>query len=247
MGRALARLGHREAQQREQPPPQTIERATRARILDLLREASEPLTVETLCGRTALHTNTVRGHLEVLVAGNSVTRERGPAKGRGRPPWLYSAVANEDPETVDQLKEAIRADLAEADDSTIAEEAAARWADLEMMSSDTQIRNNTDAVEAATVALGQAGFHASQSPGGDRIEITHCPYIEFVSEHPVICEIHTALLTEVLDRTGQEVSLSSMDIWTPGTCTAHLSRNDLSPGRTITVDEVTGRKSKRKK
>lgn len=246
MGRALARLGHRQAEQQNQPPPQTVERATRARILELLREASEPLTVEALCGRTALHTNTVRGHLEVLLAGNFVTRERGPAKGRGRPPWLYSAVRSQDPETLDELKDAIRADLAEADDATIAEEAAARWADIEMMSSDAQIRSNADSVAAATVALSQAGFHAAESPSGDRIEITHCPYVDFVSEHPVICEIHTALLTEVLDRAGQEVTLGRMDIWTPGTCTAHLNRNDLSPGRTITVDEVTGRKSKRK-
>ena len=181
------------------------------------------------------------------MAGNTVIRERGPAKGRGRPPWLYSAVPDQDPETVDELKESIRADLAEADDATIAEEAAARWADLEMMSSDTEIKNNSDAVTAATTALGQAGFRASQSPIGDRIEITHCPYVDFVSEHPVICEIHTALLSEVLDRTGQEVSVGRMDIWTPGTCTAHLNRDDLSPGRTIAVDEVSSRKPKRKK
>lgn len=238
MGRALARLGHRQAQDQAQTPPQTVERATRSRILELLEEASGPLTVEALCGHTALHTNTVRGHLEVLVAGQAVIRERGPAKGRGRPPWLYSAVPKMEAESVDDLKEAIRADLAEADDDTIAQEAAARWADLEMMSSDAQIKDNSDAVSAATTALGQAGFHASQSPSGDRIEITHCPYVDFISEHPVICEIHTALLTEVLDRAGQEVSVSRMDIWTPGTCTAHLNRDDLSPGRTITVDET---------
>jgi predicted ArsR family transcriptional regulator len=199
-----------------------------------------------MCSETGLHPNTVRGHLEVLVAAQFVTRTRGPAKGRGRPPWLYDASPVETPESYEELKATLRKQLAAADESTIAQEAAARWADLGAETGEEPITDNDEAVTLATEAVNQAGFRATQSFAGDRIEITDCPYSELISEHPVICKIHTALLSEVLDRTGQEVSVERMDVWVrPGMCVAHLNRTDISPARIITAEELSGKKPKR--
>jgi predicted ArsR family transcriptional regulator len=199
-----------------------------------------------MCTETGLHPNTVRGHLEVLVAAQSVTRERGPAKGRGRPPWLYDAAEVETPESYEELKAALSQQLAEADESTLAREAAVRWADLEAESNEAPISDNDDAVTLATESLNQAGFLATQSFAGDRIEVTSCPYSELVTEHPVICNIHTALLSEVLDRADQEVAVDRMDVWVrPGMCVAHLNRTDVTPARIITADELSGKNPKR--
>ena len=65
---------------------------SREALLDLLRATGGDLTIEQLSDATGLHPNTVRGHLEVLVAAGEVRRTTGRAQGRGRPPWLYSAV-----------------------------------------------------------------------------------------------------------------------------------------------------------
>jgi len=88
----------------------------------------------------------------------------------------------------------------------------------------------------AAQALGRLGFEVSVTPVGDRIDLAGCPYADLVAERPVICEIHASLLQQLLDDSGQQVALASLDVWSrPGVCTAHLRRADARPHRTITM------------
>jgi predicted ArsR family transcriptional regulator len=219
------------------PRPDDETRQSREHILQLVRASQEPLSVEELCAATGLHANTVRGHLEVLAAGGDVTRTRGPARGRGRPPWLYGA-PNREQAVVDELLATLDGQLREGDaeDEVFIVEAAERWA--EAMGPDfspQDVSSPDEAVHAAAEALTKVGFSAEVSPLGDTIALRTCPYATLVADHPVICNIHTALLSDLLHRTGQPVEVSQMSVWaTPTACLARLERPDLVPDRVIT-------------
>lgn len=208
---------------------------SRARIQQAVETAAEPMTVEMIAETTGLHANTVRGHLDVLLAGNVITREAADSSGRGRPRWLYRA-ATPQASPFQFLAQALTVQLARADSVEFAEGAAARWA--QALPELPVAFSPDEAVAEATDALNRLGFNAEASPVGDAISVTGCPYAELVEDNPVICDIHTALVVRLLDQTGQPVTLESMDIWARrGMCVARLNRPDVSPSRVITTNE----------
>jgi predicted ArsR family transcriptional regulator len=208
---------------------------SRARIQQVIETAVEPMTVEMIVEATGLHANTVRGHLDVLLAGNVITREAAESPGRGRPRWLYRAAS---PKTspFQFLAQALTVQLARADSVEFAEGAAERWAQA---LPDLPVAFSPDeAVAETTDALNRLGFNAIASPVGDAISVTGCPYADLVDDNPVICDIHTALVVRLLDQTEQPVTLESMDIWARrGMCVARLNRPDIAPSRVITANE----------
>src|SRR3546814_19477184 len=68
---------------------------SRLGLLEQLRGQPEPTTLAALVRLSGLHTNTVREHLDALVADGLVRRERALPSGRGRPAWLYETTAEE--------------------------------------------------------------------------------------------------------------------------------------------------------
>jgi predicted ArsR family transcriptional regulator len=205
----------------------------RRRVLDAIESASEPLTVDDVCAATGLHPNTVRAHLDVLLAGESIAREPAETGGRGRPRWLYrrtEPVAS----PFRYLVEALTTQLSASADPELADAAAERWAQA---IPELPVADSPDEAVSETVdALNRLGFRAVASPVGDAIALTGCPYAALVEQTPMICEIHTALMTRLLDQTKQPVGVEAMDVWArPGMCVARLNRADLQPTRTITV------------
>lgn len=230
---------------------------SREALLELLRVTGGSLTIEQLSEATGLHANTVRGHLEVLVAAGEVRRTPGRAQGRGRPPWLYSATGP-NAELVAELDELLSG-LRNTDESdAFIRDAAHRWADA--VDPVNQGRRATDApdvqagaadpaqtaaspqeaVDRAVTALTQVGFDAQLSPIGDTITLRACPYASLVRDHPVICRIHTALLQDLFERSGQPVAVAEMQVWpTPGACLVKLDRPDHQPVMIIGADELS--------
>lgn len=204
---------------------------SRARIASVIDNASEPLPVEAIAERTGLHVNTVRGHLDVLLAGETIEREAAGPNGRGRPRWLYRAAAPS-PSPYQALAEALSAQLTQVGDPALAGRAAERWAGV--LPDLPPVSSPDEAVAEATTALNQLGFTAVSSPLGDSIAVTACPYADLVAENPLICTIHAELVVQLLRQTGQPVTLEALDVWArPGMCQARLSRPDLGPAWTI--------------
>ena len=208
---------------------------SRARIQQVIETAIEPMTVQMIVEATGLHANTVRGHLDVLLAGDLISREPAESPGRGRPKWLYRAVTPK-ASPFQFLAQALTVQLARADSAEFADDAAERWSKA---LPDLPVAQSPDeAVSETTDALNRLGFHATASPVGDAISVTQCPYAALVDDNPVICDIHTALVVRLLDQTGQPVTLDSMDIWARrGMCVARLNRPDIAPSRVITTNE----------
>lgn len=208
---------------------------SRTRIQAVIETAAQPVTVEMIVEATGLHANTVRGHLDVLLAGEVISREPADSPGRGRPRWLYRA-ASPKASPFQFLAQALTVQLTRADSAEFAEEAAVRWAqalpDLPVAASPDE------AVAETTEALNRLGFDAIASPVGDAISVSGCPYADLVDDNPVICDIHTALIVRLLDQTGQPVTLESMDVWArKGMCVARLQRSDIEPSRVITITD----------
>lgn len=213
----------------------TATQESRGRIQAAVDAATDPMSVDEIVAATGLHANTVRGHLDVLLAGGTISREAADAQGRGRPRWLYRATRPK-ASPFQFLAEALTIQLGMTNDPELAMSAADRWAhalpDLPVAATPDE------AVEEATDALNRLGFNAVASPLGDAIAVTGCPYADLVDENPVICDIHAALVSRLLEQTGQPVTVASMVVWArPGMCVAKLRRPDLVPARTITTDE----------
>src|SRR5674476_279573 len=67
---------------------------SRSRVLEILQDTGAQLGVNEVAARLSLHPNTVRFHLDALVASGLVDSEAEESDLRGRPRMLYSANAN---------------------------------------------------------------------------------------------------------------------------------------------------------
>lgn len=226
VGRALARIG---AMRGSRPGPRVAGGDSRSAVLAYIEGAEESVRVEQISAAVGLHPNTVRGHLDALLAAGRITRLSDQRTTRGRPHWLYSATASV---SIRELARALDAELDRASAPDVARLAAASWAEV---GPDVMVAATPDeAVDRATQALADFGFVAERNPLGDQISLTMCPYADLVDEHPVICDIHARLLTEVLHRTGQPVALNHLDVFPrPDLCVAHLDRPDVDPARVV--------------
>lgn len=206
---------------------------SRAHILATVRSESREFSIEELAQVTGLHPNTVRAHLDVLVAGGHVERIQGAPHGRGRPPLAFRA-AQDERAPYDQLSRVLHDSLDVANAPELARRTAERWA--RSLAPQPLASTPDEAVIHAVESLQAVGFSAEASPLMDSITVGACPFAALVDEHPVICAIHTELLATVLSASGQEVGVEGMDVWVrPTLCRARLTRPDLTPARTITV------------
>lgn len=62
----------------------------------MLSAADGPVTVSVLAEQLGQHPNTVREHLDALVATGRANRSRSTPSGRGRPAWLYDAIRDDE-------------------------------------------------------------------------------------------------------------------------------------------------------
>ena len=230
VGRALARIGSLRG---PRPGPEISGGDSRMAILDFIESTDEAVRVEDIAEVVGLHHNTVRGHLDALLAAGRITRIPDQRATRGRPHWLYSATA---PASIRELSKALDEELELASAPEVARLAAATWAEVgpDVGPVDTM----DEAVEQTTSALADFGFDAVHNPLGDEITLRSCPYAELVDEHPVICDIHAELLGELLSRTGQPVTLRCLEVFPrPGMCIARLNRPDVLPLWTVELPD----------
>ncbi len=227
IGRTLARLGHITAK-----PVSTEPDTSRDNIFRIVQEADAPLSVEDISQLTNLHVNTIRTHLDVLRAAGRVERTRESINGRGRPKWLYAATTEEQ-DAYFRLADLLGETLDQTRREGLAEEAATRWRSSGAVINEPAASPD-EALAVAADALSRLGFDVEVSPVGDAVYLGNCPYASLVHEHPVICDIHARALEQVLDATGQDISLESMDVFPrPGVCVAHLRRRDTTPDWTV--------------
>ncbi len=139
---------------------------------------------------------TVRHHLRVLVSDGRLEMEsvRG-REGRGRPEKVYSIPRGALGDNLSALAEAL---LTEAGRSVRVEALAKRLAGEADFKSQPVSKRLSLVVEK----LNQMNYHAKWEAGaaGPRIIFGHCPYAAVLKNHPELCQMDVALLSNLLGR-----------------------------------------------
>ena len=174
--------------------------AAQSRVLSTLRDAGRALTLSELQEATGLHHNTLRGHLDALVAAGSASRIASRSGGRGRPAWAYLA---REPEYA-ALAMALASGL-DSGEGRALDPAAVRGGRAWGERLRDQLGAVEDGRERVLLALAHTGFAPELAPGpdGDRVTLNACPLLDAARSHPaVVCAVHLGLVEGVLGQEG---------------------------------------------
>jgi len=206
--------------------------SSRRRVLDLLVNATTPLSVAQLCESTGLHSNTVRAQLSLLIDMGRAERVPEQRSRPGRPRLLYRAVRQVAPS--DPYR-ALAAELAAGIASATEGQSAGMAAGQRLARNQLQKHGEPatpvtpdESIAMAVEGLEVLGFETATEPLGDRLYLSHCPFADMAREDPAICQLHDELLRGFLDELGSGVSLRRLDVFVkPDLCVAHLNRPDV--------------------
>jgi predicted ArsR family transcriptional regulator len=213
----------------------------RLRVLELLRSAPGALGVTDLATQLGLHTNTVRFHLNRLVAAGLVTREVEEHSGPGRPRLTFTAVARDAMEG-GRRSYKLLADMLAGFIADTSPDAAAQAVELGRTwgrylatkpAPATRVTEEESLRELLHV-LDDIGFSPLLAEDDDQqsqVLLRHCPFLEVASAHgEVVCSLHLGVMQGVLLERGALLEASDLRPFVePSLCVAHLSRRDLSP------------------
>src|SRR5690349_16266810 len=183
---------------------QWIERmlaSTRGQIIALLRRRDR--TVGELADELRLTDNAVRSHLAALDRDGLVAQRRSDRGGVGKPPVVYALTESADallPKAYAPVLGVLLSTLTErlGREETLAllrevgrRAAAGRPGDA----ADVRMR-----IEAAYGLLGEMGGVADLEETGDGVVIRgfSCPLAALVADHPEVCQLAEALLSEIV-------------------------------------------------
>jgi predicted ArsR family transcriptional regulator len=216
---------------------------SRARVLDLLREAPGPLTAQDVAGRAGLHANTARFHLEGLVDAGLATREPQPRETPGRPSMAYRATDGDGP--MGQRRYRLLAEMLTSmiagmvpQPQAAATEAGREWG--RYLTEQPPPYRGLAAGQAVTKlvsALEEIGFapEVVAESTGYRIRLRQCPFREVAEQHQdVVCAMHLGLLQGVLEKSRAPVNADSLEPFAePGGCVARLSTGSAQAGGSL--------------
>jgi predicted ArsR family transcriptional regulator len=205
---------------------------SRARVLDLLRVAGGPLSVQEVAARSGLHVNTARFHLDGLVDAGLAERAIEGRGQPGRPRAMYQADAAGDQvgrrsyQLLAQMLTSLVADVVPRTEHAAVEAGRAWGGYLAERPAPSQRVDAADGIRRLSAVLASAGF----APGvvadlaDPVIPLRHCPFREIAREHPeVVCSLHLGLMQGVLTEVRAPVVADRLDPFVePSLCLAHL-------------------------
>jgi predicted ArsR family transcriptional regulator len=209
---------------------------SRARVLDLLRAAGSPLSVQEVAGRTGLHPNTARFHLDGLVEAALATREPQPRATPGRPSMAYRATGGGEPAggrryrlLAEMLASLITGMM--PDPASAAVRAGREWgAYLTEQPPPYQRPSAGEAIERLTAIMEKLGFAPQVEADGARYRLClrQCPFREVAQDHQdVVCSLHLGLMQGALTQMRAPVTASRLEPFAePSLCVAHLTAGE---------------------
>ncbi|MET9272965.1 helix-turn-helix domain-containing protein [Kribbella sp. NPDC003557] len=200
-------------------------------MLDALRASDEPLGVTELAERLGVHANTVRFHLDALVAEGLVDRSRERPSGRGRPRTVYAPHPGMDRGGQRQYQLLAKILLGQLSTSpggsASAEDAGRNWG--RYLVDQVPPSHQPDATEARqrlNAMMTELDF-APETVGrkGDRIRLRHCPFLELAEEYSAtLCPLHLGLMQGALSHIRAPIAATRLEPFAePDACLVHLS------------------------
>lgn len=201
------------------PPPEgALSEPKRAQIFTYLVERRGPAGTDEVAAHFGLHPNGVRRHLERLLEGGFVTRERVKlAKGRPRDSWAVAADAHPG-----GMQPRAYTDLAKWLARAIPT-GAGRLRELERTGREigrelAPVATAGDTGESLRDALAALGFEPTleQGAGGFSCRLGNCPYKDAVRESPeVVCGLHRGITAGLLSELDPEAKLTGFEAHDP--------------------------------
>lgn len=208
----------------------------RLQVFEELRAAGAPLGVAEVAERIGVHPNTVRFHLDALVAEGTVERYVEEPAGPGRPRTVHAARRGMDrggSRGYRLLAQILLSHLASsgADANAAATEAGRAWGSF-LIDPMPPFRRPTSEESAVRLAalLDDLGFAPAPEGGGEgrapeRIRLRHCPFLELAEEYgQLVCAVHLGLMQGALAELGSPVAATRLEPFAePDSCLAHLA------------------------
>jgi predicted ArsR family transcriptional regulator len=177
-----------------------------------------------------VHPNTVRFHLETLVADGQVEQVRPTRKGPGRPALMFRAVRQMDrggTRHYRMLAEVLATGLAAEGNPAPKAQAAGREWGRRQESQSPVVADADEAIDRLLGMLDDLGF-APEPQGSDadrRIGLRHCPFLELAENQArVICPVHLGLMQGALESWGAPITVDRLEPFVqPDLCLAHLA------------------------
>ena len=214
---------------------------SRARVLELLRDAGGTVTTAEVAERCGLHPNTARFHLDALVHAGLAARGHGPERGSptaGRPAVGYWAAGTGEPEApAGERRYRLLAEMLAslvagvADDPALAAEQAGReWGSyLTEQPPPYRPPSPDSALTELTGLLASMGFdprvEPGRAPGATEVLLRACPFREVAKEYQkVICSLHLGVIRGALERMRAPQTADHLDVFPePGVCRTRLT------------------------
>jgi predicted ArsR family transcriptional regulator len=223
---------------------------SRSRVLGVLQDSGTQLNVSDVAARLGLHTNTVRLHLEALVAAGLADSQAEKRDLRGRPRTLYTAnpnSANAGRRSYRLLAQILASSMAAQTSKPreAAVKAGHEWG--RYLGEGPPPFKRVDADEATgrlVGALDDIGFSPEAVTRGRqrRVLLHRCPFREVAKDYPeVACSIHLGLMNGLLAELDAPLEVDRLDTFVePALCVASLSRSTIRVGRSNRPRSATG-------
>lgn len=223
---------------------------SRLDLLHALQRSARPLTVAELAEAVDLHHNTVREHLERLVAAGFVAAEPEERHVRGRPRLLYRAVPRPAGASLDErLREYLMRVFVDgygrelANLGATAEDAGEAWGreiadEISTGSVAEALGGATMQMAALEVHLTELGMEPELHMNPLSVHLNRCPYLDIATRRPdVVCAVHLGIVRGVLaHHDGPLVAERLEPLVGPHHCVLHLARTtDQSEGGAVAV------------
>jgi len=239
--------------QNETAPP-TEHGARRTRVIDLLQESVEPLSVEAVARRIGVHINTARFHLEALVEAGLAARESEVRAQPGRRRVLYTSATVDPPVSPSHgyqlLATILAAEVAANHPETGINlyEVGLEWG--RYLTSQPAPRTSIDEAdlgERITDKLDSIGFSPEFiSEPEPCVVIKNCPFQEWAKHGPnVVCQLYCGILNGSLEvlRSPQRILEMNID-HEEDVCYGRLGSAELvSASRAPVIQTVTASES----
>jgi len=215
----------------------------RTRVLELLRNAPDGLGVLELAQRSGLHANTVRFHLNRLVAAGQVGKEVDQQSSPGRPRLVFMAQPAHDVENGQRsyqlLAEMLAGFLADAepDPAGRSSELGRAWGSyLTTRPAPGRRTTHDQALTELLRVLDDIGFAPQlDDADGERVLLRHCPFREVAVAHQdVVCSLHLGVMQGVLQAVRAPVEATHLQPFAePSLCVALLAERSSSPSPSV--------------
>lgn len=206
----------------------------RRAVLRALCASRVPMSIAAIAGKLGVHPNTVRFHLDNLVADGQVERVE-PGRGRpGRPPLMFRAVRRTDSTGTRRyrlLAEILASGLAAERDSRVMALSAGRaWGrQLEAPPAGADTEETIDHLVAVLDDLGFAPERRA-SNGRQQVGLRHCPFLELAeTQAGVVCPVHLGSCGEPCKHGGRQSPSTGSTRSSNPTCAWPTSRRWKEP------------------